>query len=115
MYRWCWLKHKKPVSDTAELVTMREVEKCDDADEPEPVYEECDLDDLKEKPSCSTMPPTTTAITNSTWMNRCRLQQERASNPYSNQQLKPGTLVEEMHELPEQTEGCRHWGGALPR
>ena len=101
MYRWCCFKHKKPVSETAELVSMREVGKCDAANEPEPIYEEFDLDDLKKTPSHSMMPPTTTAMANSTWMDRSRLQQERANNPYSNQQLKPGPLVEEIYELPD--------------
>ena len=101
MYRWCCLKHKKSVSETTELVTMREVENSAAANEPEPIYEEFHLDDLKKKPSHSTMPPTTTAVANSTWMDRSRLQQVRASNPYSNQQLKPGPLVEEIYELPD--------------
>ena len=80
---------------------MREVENSAAANEPEPIYEEFDLHDLRKKPSHSMMPPATTAATNSTWMDRSRLQQERASNPYSNQQLKPDPLVEEIYEFPE--------------
>ena len=84
MYRWCCLKHKKPVSETTELVTMREVENSAAANEPEPIYEEFDLDDLRKKPSHSMMLPTTTAMANSTWMDRSRLQREQATHTPTN-------------------------------
>ena len=70
------------------------------ANKAEPIYEEVGLTDLKVKPSLSVKPPSTTAAVNCTLMDRCRLQQERATNPYSNHQLKPSKVVEEIYDSP---------------
>ena len=99
----CCLKNKKTASETPELVAMREksvVAAIAAANKAEPIYEEVGLTDLKVKPSHSVKPPSITTAANRTLMDRCRLQQERASNPYSNQQLKPRKVVEEIYDSP---------------